>query len=1103
MRNPQSNKGTMKMTTKKLLTVFTALLLALLPFHGLTAANANGIDTSLATFTIEGSDVEDGDVIIVPAGTTAVTVVAVPTDANATVDINFPDPLVTFDNDVVVEVTGSDGITTQTYTVNVYVTDKAPGFSTDATLGSLKVNGSTINPGDVVEVAPLTAAVTVEVVTNDAGATSVVSGARNLSTGMNTVSVTITAEDGLTTRAYTFKVLVPALSSNVSLETFRVNGQAVRNGGRVYLEPGTQAVTVVANPADPASSVQVTGATGLNAGENNLNVTVTALSGATATYTVKLIVQVPSSISSLVVFKVSGARVVDGSTVLVPAGTEAVAVTAIPADATASVEVTGSSNLAVGDNNLVVVVTAENGSTTTYNVTLRVLKDDDTSLAVFEYDGSEVADGDSFDLEFGTESVEITATPTSALSTVEIIGADALNTGRNLVRINVTAQDESVRTYRLIFNVAPSTVTTVESINVGDEDATGGSITVPAGTRAVPVTVVTTDPYATYQVEGNVGLNPGENTVTVTVTAADGTTTEDFEIQVTVTEVTLSSDAGLESLTVAGQEASDGATIEVPYGTREVVVKVVTADPRATFTVEGFDNLSPGSNEVLVTVTAEDGQTQEEYRVSVAIPELSDDSSLSMLKINGADVEDGAQLNLPNGTKSVNVKVETTDPTASFSIVGDGKVTPLIVGDQDLIITVTAANGDSTDYTITLTVLPLSENADIDEEAGLTINNESVDLELLNSNSFFNLPLSTTTMSVSVQAADYTSDVFVNTKTVLPGVARSFSVEKGVNNLSIKVLPQAGEAFAKTYVLKVYVGGADATLKAVKVNNANITFNASNEGGLAAPLANGTKSATLFVDPTVALAVGDGLGTKLEFDGGEATVTKAAAANTWTVNGLVTGDNSISITVTPGDANAEQLSYTVNIPVDLSSDATLKTFTVDGVAYPVGSTQLLALGTTSVEVDGVPNSEVATYEVAGGDELVPGLNTLTITVTAEKGNSAEYKITVVVPKGKEVAVVTFPKVGVLTVDAKTNKAGNTVLANLVKKLTTLKANVVSVQITNNYLIAKDKPTAGPARATAVQKFLQAAKVNGVKTAKYQLLAGLKTQKGTTVTIFYW
>ncbi|NDC47983.1 MAG: hypothetical protein EBZ61_02690 [Micrococcales bacterium] len=1273
MRNPETNKGTMKMTTKKLLTVFTALLLAVLPIHGLTAANANGVDTSLATFTIEGSDVEDGDVIIVPAGTTNVTVVATPTDPAASVVVTKPNPLQTFDNDVVVEVTGSDGITKQTYTVNVYVTDKAPGFSTDATLGSLRVNGATINPGDVVEVAPLTSAVTVAVTPNDVAATSVVSGARNLSTGMNTVSVVITAEDGVTTRSYTFKVLVLALSSNVSLETFSVNGQAVRNGGRIFLEPGTTAVTAVASPVDPTSSVQVTGSTGLQAGENTLTATVTSQSGATATYTVKLIVQVPSSISSLVVFKVSGARVVDGSTVLLPAGTEAVAVTAIPSDATASVSITGSSGLVVGDNNLSVVVTAEDGSTSTYAVTLRVLKDDDTSLAVFQYDGSDVADGDSFDLEYGTESVEIVAEATSATSTVEVLGATGLVSGRNLVRVNVTAQDESVRTYRLIFNVARNTDTSLESVTVAGKDATGGSVEVPFGTRAVFVSAVTTDPYAYYEVKGNDELQTGENTVTITVTAADGETSADVEITVTVLEFVPGTDTSLESLTVSGQEVSAGGSVEVPFGTRGVVVTavttdpfatyevkdntdlqpgentvtvtvtaadgettgdvevtvvvkeqtlgtdtsleslsvagvnvvaggslevpfgtravtvavvttdpfasyevngntdlqtgentvtvtvtaadgettedvevtvvvkekelsqnaglesvsvagkvvaagssvdaplgtravsvvVITADPYATYEVDGNTELVPGENTITITVTAQDGETTAEYTVAVVIPELSDDASLALFQVNGADVEDGAQIELPYGTKSVNVKVETSDANASFAITGDGKSKALVVGDQDLVVTVTAANGDSTDYTVTLTVLPLSENANLDADAGLVVNGESVDFELLNSAGYFNVPLSTTTVNVKVQAEDYTSDVFVNTKTVLPGVARNFSVDQGVNNLSIKVVPQAGEAFAKTYVLKVYVGGADATLKTVRVNTSNIAFNNSNEGGLSSPLANGTKTATLFVDPTVALAVGAGVGTKLDFDGGDATVTKAAAANTWNVSGLVTGDNPITITVTPGDANAEQVTYTVNIPVDLSSDAGLKTFKINGVVYPVGSTQVLELGTTEVEIDGETNSDVATFEVSGGDALVPGLNTLTITVTAEKGNTADYKVTAIVPRGKEVAVVGFPKVGVVTIDAKTNKPGNTALTALVKKLTTLKANVVSVTITNNFLIAKDKPAAGTARATAVQKFLQAAKVNGVKTAKYQLLPGLKTQKGTTITVIYW
>ncbi|MEI7419896.1 MAG: hypothetical protein WCK24_03450, partial [Actinomycetes bacterium] len=474
MKNPETNKGTKNMTVKKLLTVLTAALLIVLPMQGLSAANANGVDVSLSTFEINGSAVEDGDVLIVPNGTTSVTVVATPTDLAATADVTGDTGLISGDNDVVVTVTGSDGLTTGTYTVDVFVTTQAPGFSTDTTLSSLKVNGSTITAGQTVEVAPLTTAVTVEAVTTDANATSVVTGAINLVTGNNTVTVTVTAEDGTTTHAYTFKVRVIALSTDVALANFTVNGQAVRNGGRLYLEPGTTAVSVVATPSDTTSSVNVVGATGLLSGTNTLAVTVTSQSGTAATYNVTLNVQTPSSISSLVVFKVSGARVTDAGTVILPSGTTAVAVTAIPSDAGASVLITGNADLILGDNDLSVVVTAEDGTSTTYTQTLRVLANDDTSLALFQYDGSDVADGDSFDLENGTAAVEVTAEATTNLSSVEILGADALVVGKNIVRINVTAQDTSVRTYRLIFNVAPNTDTSLESVTVGGQDASGG-----------------------------------------------------------------------------------------------------------------------------------------------------------------------------------------------------------------------------------------------------------------------------------------------------------------------------------------------------------------------------------------------------------------------------------------------------------------------------------------------------------------------------------------------------------------------------------------------------------------------------------------------------
>lgn len=1017
MRKAETNKGTMNMTVKKLLTVLTAALLIVLPLQGISAASADGVDVTLSTFEIDGTPVEDGDVLLVPTGTNSVVVNAVATDSSATVQISHTD-LQPGNNAIVVTVTGSDTITTATYAVTVYVNTQTPEFSTDTTLASLKVNGSAITPGQTFEVAPLTTAVTVEVSTTDANATSLVTGSLNLVAGMNTVTVTVTAEDGTTTQVYTFKVRVLSLSSDVALDTFTVNGQVVRNGGRVYLAPGTTGAAVVAVASDPTSTVVVSPTNALTAGANTVTATVTSQSGAQAVYTVTLNVQTPSSNSSLVVFKVSGARVADGTTVFVPAGTTAVAVTAIAADAAASVDVNGSNGLVLGANTLTVIVTAEDGSTTTSSVTLNVLANDDTSLALFQYDGSDVTSGESFDLENGVTSVEITAEPTTQLSTVEIIGEDALIPGRNVVKVRVTAQDTSVTTYLLIFNVAPNVDTTLESLTVGGQDATGGAVTLPAGTRAAAVVAVTTDPFASYVVEGNAELSAGENTVTVTVTAADGETTDAIEVTVTVEEVT-----------------------------------------------------------------------------------LSDDVTLEIFLVNGVDGLSGDPIDLPYGTTRVNVKASTTDATASYIITGDGRLTPLVEGENTLTLTVTAANGDSESYDVTLNVLPISTNNNIDPDAGLFVNGEPVDLEVLdNDSAYVNLPISATTVNIQVKAESDTSDVVASGKTMLPNAARVFGVERGVNEINIQVIPQAGLEVAKTYKLKVYVGGADATLKTVKVNTTTLTVGEDGTAALQTPLANGTATATIFVEPTVAEAVGLGNGTKLEFDGGEATVTKGTAANTWNVAGLVTGENTISLTVTPGDANAEPASYSIVIPVALSPDKRLKTFTLNGAVVAVGSVQALAKGTTSIEIDGSTVSDVATYEVSGGDSLVTGRNTLTITVTAEDGTTQAYTVTAIVPKQVDTIVIPFPKVGVVTVDKKTNVKGNAAITAALKKI---KGTVGVVKITNNFLIAKDKVTAGPLRATNTQKYLAALKTNGFKTAVYQLVAdpNAKKAKGTTVTIF--
>jgi hypothetical protein len=583
------------------------------------------------------------------------------------------------------------------------------------------------------------------------------------------------------------------------------------------------------------------------------------------------------------------------------------------------------------------------------------------------------------------------------------------------------------------------------------------------------------------------------------VTAADGETTADYVVTVTVESVVLSNDAGVNSITVAGQNGLAGNVL-VGLGTRAVLVIVETTSPLASFTVDGGTDLVPGENTVTVTVTAADGETTQEYVVTVVIPELSDDTS-SVLTVNGNEVFDGDSIDLASGTSRVNVKVVTSDPLANFVVSGDGAQagSPLKEGENSLVVTVFAQNGDSSETTITLNVLILSTNTDLAEEDALKVNGELVDIELLNqATAYLNLPLSTSRISVGVKAADAGADVFVNDKTVWPTIARQFSVEKGVNLISIEVVPPAGDSFAKTYVLKVYVGGADATLKSAKVNNTALTFDDTNSATLPGELANGTTSVDIFAEPTVALATENSPGTRVDFD---PAAEPTGTANTYKLEGLMTGENVISITVTPGDENMEAGVYTVIVNVARSSDKRLKSISINGAPATAGSTIILPKGTDYVEAEAEVVSEFATYEISGIDEIKAGVNTAVITVMAEDETTQQYKVTLIVPRAVDTIFVTFPKVGVVTVDAKTNKPGNTIITNQIKKIGA--KTVVKVVISNNYLIAKDKPSAGPARAAAVQKYLQSLSTKGIKTASYSTVAGAKTQKGTTVTIYYY
>ncbi|NCV27062.1 MAG: hypothetical protein EBW58_12790, partial [Betaproteobacteria bacterium] len=191
----------------------------------------------------------------------------------------------------------------------------------------------------------------------------------------------------------------------------------------------------------------------------------------------------------------------------------------------------------------------------------------------------------------------------------------------------------------------------------GSDVQDGDSVDLEPGTSEVDVLVETSDLEATFVVEGDSGLQSGENSLTVTVTAADGETTQVYTV---ILNVALNDDVSLSEFMVSGVAVEDGDVVDLEPGTSEVEVVVEATDPDATVVIEGGTDLQPGENSLTVVVTAADGETTAEYNVTLLVAANSD-TSLATFQVNGSDVQDGDSVDLEPGTSEVDVLVETSD----------------------------------------------------------------------------------------------------------------------------------------------------------------------------------------------------------------------------------------------------------------------------------------------------------------------------------------------------------------------------------------------------------------------------------------------------------
>jgi hypothetical protein len=327
-------------------------------------------DTSLKTFTVNGEVVQGS--IDLPVGSKSVTVVAVANDGGAKVEITGNTSLNPGSNTVRVRVTAANG-DVKDYTVIANVAARSTNADISDLAGSWTINGVDVSSAStVVELPAGTTSITASAKTANSKATLLITGTSGLSAGLNTVTFTVTAEDGTTSKIYERSVRVKALANNVNLTSLTVAGSSVVNGSTVNVPAGTDRVTVLPVLESDEARFTISGNSLLATGRQDVVVTVTAPSGATAKYIVTVVVAAPASNTKLSTFTVNGTAVTNGASISVVKGTSRLRVAAVAEDAKASVAITGKSDLKAGSNILIVTVTALSGDSSTYTVTVNV-----------------------------------------------------------------------------------------------------------------------------------------------------------------------------------------------------------------------------------------------------------------------------------------------------------------------------------------------------------------------------------------------------------------------------------------------------------------------------------------------------------------------------------------------------------------------------------------------------------------------------------------------------------------------------------------------------------------------------------------------------------
>ena len=147
---------------------------------------------------------------------------------------------------------------------------------------------------------------------------------------------------------------------------------------------------------------------------------------------------------------------------------------------------------------------------------------------------------------------------------------------------------------------------------------------VDENTGKLDITAVPENEASEVKITGNENLKNGMNTVKISVTSEDKSNTNEYIVNVTKTNDIDAANADLETLAIENYTLSPeyqsnitNYVIEVSNTTERLNILAIPQNQKAKVEVSGNEELNFGDNQVILTVTAENGITKKEYIIQV------------------------------------------------------------------------------------------------------------------------------------------------------------------------------------------------------------------------------------------------------------------------------------------------------------------------------------------------------------------------------------------------------------------------------------------------------------------------------------------------------